>query len=102
VFTLHGHGWQTLPYTDNSRKLGDNPLSDWRGDQEGIGPSYGGNMLLAHGAGGAGEVIGDYLFRDFASFQFDGGLWGLLRVCAPGKGGNAGNRECLNDQSAKQ
>ncbi|MDH3496506.1 MAG: copper oxidase [Gemmatimonadota bacterium] len=102
VFTLHGHGWLTQPFTDKSRKMGEQPLSEWRGDQEGIGPSYGGNFLITHGAGGKGGVTGDYLFRDFASFQFDGGIWGLLRVCAQNKGGNIGNRECLPDMSGTQ
>jgi hypothetical protein len=93
VFTLHGHGWQTVPFTNDSRVIGDNPLSDWRSDQEGIGPTYAGNFLLSNGAGGKGGVTGDYLFRDFASFQFDGGLWGLLRVCGDGKG-NTGDKAC--------
>jgi hypothetical protein len=100
LFALSGHGWQTLPWVDQSRKLGNNPLSDWRGDQEGIGPTYSGNFLLTHGAGGKGEVVGDFLFRDYASFQFDGGLWGLLRVCDTNDGaGNRGDKECLTDSS---
>jgi hypothetical protein len=45
-------------------------------------------------------VVGDFLFRDYASFQFDGGLWGLLRVCDTNDGaGNRGDKECLTDSS---
>ncbi|MDH3571273.1 MAG: hypothetical protein OER89_13980, partial [Gemmatimonadota bacterium] len=81
TFTLHGHGWQEEPWTDNSTKLGDNPISEWKGAQEGIGPGSAFNFLLTNGAGGKAGVTGDYLFRDFPSFQFDAGLWGILRVC---------------------
>jgi hypothetical protein len=37
-------------------------------------------MVLKNGAGGKFLVPGDYLFRDLASFTFDGGMWGILRV----------------------
>jgi hypothetical protein len=36
------------------------------------------NLLVK--AGGKSEIPGDYLFRSQASFVFDGGIWGLLRV----------------------
>ncbi|MBF6649671.1 hypothetical protein IT781_13770, partial [Methylobacter sp. BlB1] len=44
------------------------------------GPGSHFNFLLANGAGGVFATPGDYLYRDQASFQFDGGLWGKLRV----------------------
>ena len=31
-------------------------------------------------AGGAFVIPGDYLYRTFQSFQFDGGIWGIFRV----------------------
>ena len=36
--------------------------------------------MLVNGAGGKFAVPGDYLVRSFQSFQFDGGMWGILRV----------------------
>ncbi|HEX8474951.1 MAG TPA: Ig-like domain-containing protein, partial [Pyrinomonadaceae bacterium] len=80
VFQLHGHIWEEEPYTENSSKLGSNPLSEWKGSQFGIGPSSHFDMLLKNGAGGMFKVTGDYLFRTMQSFQFDGGLWGIFRV----------------------
>jgi hypothetical protein len=44
----------------------------------GIGPTDHFNLLTT--AGGAFRIPGDYLFRDMASFGFDGGLWGIFRV----------------------
>ncbi|HEX7051424.1 MAG TPA: hypothetical protein VF188_14550 [Longimicrobiales bacterium] len=80
VFEVFGHAWQEEPYINGSLALGDNPLSEWKGSRGGIGPTSHHDLLLAHGAGGAFQVTGDYLYRDHASFQFDGGLWGILRV----------------------
>jgi hypothetical protein len=37
-------------------------------------------MLLENGAGGKFRVSGDYLYRSFHSFGFDGGLWSIFRV----------------------
>jgi len=36
--------------------------------------------VLKYGAGGAFRIVGDYLYRDQASFTFDGGMWGIFRV----------------------
>ncbi|HEX8697166.1 MAG TPA: hypothetical protein VF746_32400 [Longimicrobium sp.] len=83
VFNLHGHTWQELPYVGASTRLGNNPLSEWKGAQFGHGPSNHFDVLLRNGAGGKFRIPGDYLFRDMTSFHFDGGLWGLLRVKAP-------------------
>jgi hypothetical protein len=80
VFMLHGHIWEEEPYTNNSTALGSNPLSEWKGSQYGIGPGSHFDFLLKHGAGGAFAVSGDYLYRTFQSFQFDGGIWGIFRV----------------------
>lgn len=80
VFQLHGHSWREEPYVASSTVLGSNPLSQWTGSQFGIGPSSHFDFLLNYGAGGAFKVPGDYLYRDQASFQFDGGLWGIFRV----------------------
>ena len=80
VFQVHGHVWQQEPYTANSTRIGDNPLSLWEGAKMGHGPTNHFDAVLEGGAGGAFAVEGDYLFRDHSSFLFDGGLWGILRV----------------------
>jgi len=106
VFQLHGHAWQQLPWINESSEIGENrrwneaPVdgehlwaTEIKGSQEGIGPTSHFNFVPLTGAGGKAGVTGDYLFRDMASFQFDGGLWGILRVCSDGTG-NSGNTEC--------
>jgi hypothetical protein len=98
VFTVHGHAWQQEPYVcpgsshggvagqcgpadlAGSKAIGDNKFSLWEGARMGHGPSNHFDAVLQNGAGGAFAVPGDYLIRDFASFLFDGGLWGILRV----------------------
>jgi|DewCreStandDraft_2_1066082.scaffolds.fasta_scaffold00032_205 hypothetical protein len=80
VFMLHGHIWEELPYINGSLLLGSNPLSEWKGAQMGHGPTNHFDVLLKNGAGGRFGIVGDYLWRDFASFTFDGGIWGLFRV----------------------
>ncbi|MBA3242444.1 MAG: copper oxidase, partial [Acidobacteria bacterium] len=80
VFMVHGHIWEEEPYVNSSTQLGSNPLSEWKGSQFGIGPGSHFDFLLKNGAGGAFAVPGDYLYRTFASFQFDGGMWGIFRV----------------------
>ena len=80
VFQQHGHIWQEEPFTNGSTVIGTNSFSEWHGSQAGIGPGSHFNFLLANGAGGVFATPGDYLYRDQASFQFDGGLWGKLRV----------------------
>ena len=79
-YMLHGHIWEEEPYIDGSQALGSNPLSNWNGSQEGIGPGSHFDFLPKAGAGGRFRVPGDYLYRTFTSFHFDGGVWGLLRV----------------------
>ena len=80
VFNLHGHFWQEEPYTNNSQAIGNNPLSEFKGAQYGIGPSSHYEVIPVNRAGGARRVTGDYLYRTQESFQFDGGIWGIFRV----------------------
>jgi hypothetical protein len=80
VFNLHGHFWQEEPYTNNSKTIGDNPLSEYKGTVYGVGPSSHYEAIPVNGAGGARRVTGDYLYRTQESFQFDGGIWGIFRV----------------------
>jgi hypothetical protein len=80
LFNLHGHFWQDEPFTNNSKSIGNNPLSEVKGVVYGIGPSSHYEVIPTNGAGGARRVAGDYLYRTQESFQFDGGIWGIFRV----------------------
>lgn len=83
VFNLHGHVWQREPYLAGavpSQSIGNNPLSEYRGMQEGLGTGNHFDIVLQNGAGGAFKISGDYLFRDQTSTMLDGGRWGLFRV----------------------
>jgi manganese oxidase len=80
VFQVHGHTWEEEPYASGSMIIGPNPLSEWKGSQAGHGPTNHFNVVLKYGAGGAFRIVGDYLYRDQASFGFDGGIWGIFRV----------------------
>jgi hypothetical protein len=83
VFNLHGHIWQREPYLAGavpSQSIGNNPLSEYRTMQEGLGTGNHFDIVLQNGAGGAFRISGDYLFRDQVSFILDGGRWGLFRV----------------------
>lgn len=80
LFNLHGHFWQEEPFTNNSKAIGNNPLSEVKGVQYGIGPSSHYEVIPVNGAGGARRVTGDYLWRTQESFMFDGGIWGIFRV----------------------
>ena len=80
VFQVHGHIWQQEPYVNNSTQIGNNPLSEWKGAQQGHGASNHMDAVPVNGAGGARRVTGDYLYRTQSSFQFDNGLWGIFRV----------------------
>jgi hypothetical protein len=80
VFNLHGHFWQEEPYTSGSKVIGNNPLSEFKGAQYGVGPTSHYEVIPVNGAGGARRVPGDYLYRTQESFQFDGGIWGIFRV----------------------
>ncbi len=80
VFQLHGHIWEREPYILDSTKIGSNPLSQWIGSQEGHGPMNQFDLVLKNGAGGAFNVTGDYLYRNFESDLFSTGQWGIMRV----------------------
>jgi len=80
VFQVHGHIWEEEPYASNSMIIAPNSLSEWKGSQGGHGPTNHIDIVPKHGAGGAFRIVGDYLYRDQASFAFDGGLWGIFRV----------------------
>lgn len=85
VFELHGDAWQEEPYSKGSLQIVDyNPLSQWTGSRDTFGPNSSFDVILQH-AGGAHHVQGDYLFRTFIANQFQNGIWGLLRVGAPGR-----------------
>jgi hypothetical protein len=80
TYLLHGHIWESEPYESSSQVIGTNPLSNWVGSQAGVGPGTHFDFLPKGGAGGRFRVPGDFLYRTFQSFHFDGGIWGLLRV----------------------
>src|SRR5262249_20975637 len=90
VFQVHGHVWEQEPFGHDpdkplearygSTRFLPNPPSQWEGAEMGVGPGSPVNAVLKHGAGGAFAVPGDYLWRDHASFSFDAGIWGILRV----------------------
>ncbi|HEY0174277.1 MAG TPA: hypothetical protein VGB98_24890 [Pyrinomonadaceae bacterium] len=99
TFMLHGHVWQEMPYQTvpsegmtgqpdepASNVIGRNDTSPWHGAQWGHGPSNHFDVVLS-GAGGRFLVPGDYLYRTFQSFQFDGGMWGIFRVGPALRGG---------------
>lgn len=90
VFALHGHIWDEEPWSTNGLSQAFNSISERKGAQFGIGPTSHDNFLLRNGAGGAFRVTGDYLYRTFQSFQFDGGIWGIFRVKAGFSGGGGG------------
>ena len=75
VFQLHGHGWDELPYAYGSSVIGHNSDSEYKGSQAGHGPSNHFDCVMT-----AAAFPGDFLYRDQASFLFDGGLWGIFRV----------------------
>ena len=79
IYSVHGHSWEHEPYVNASTEIGHNPLSMRHGSQMGIGPGSHFDEVI-ESAGGAFEVPGDYLIRDIQSFDFDQGLWGILRV----------------------
>jgi len=86
TFNLHGHAWQRAPYIAGdvaSQTIGDNWLGMVLGHQESITPAAHFDIVPLNGAGGKGQVPGDYLFSDQGSFGTTSGLWGILRVEDP-------------------
>jgi manganese oxidase len=78
AFTLFGHNWESLPWTEDSTVIGHNPNSDVVGSASGIGSARHVNIVTK--AGGEFAVPGDYMYRTQEGFMFGGGLWGILRV----------------------
>jgi manganese oxidase len=84
AFTLHGHDWNPMPWADASQSLAPTHAqamsAAWtaQGSFNGVGPMMAANLLVQ--AGGRYQVPMDYLWRSQASFVYDGGIWGLLRV----------------------
>ena len=93
AITLHGHHWNPIPWKpclesekdcrDSSKMYPHSQSSleeSWitQGSYNGVGPMMAANLLVK--AGGQSGIPGDYLFRSQASFVFDGGIWGLMRV----------------------
>ncbi|MEO1085965.1 MAG: hypothetical protein AAFY88_17135, partial [Acidobacteriota bacterium] len=77
---LHGHVWQETPWFKNSTVQGDNPASEWKGVEFGHGPTNAFNVLVENGAGGAFQITGDYMYRDYVPWYLSNGLWGIFRV----------------------
>jgi hypothetical protein len=83
VMTLHGHVWQEEPYLQNSTAITTlstpNSQSNWQGSRDEHGTND--HFEIVTTAGGPNKVSGDYLFRTFMSADFQGGMWGIVRVC---------------------
>jgi hypothetical protein len=74
-----GHGWNPTPWSADSRVFdAERRTGLHQGVFNAFGPMMGITLQLE--AGGAARVPMDYLIRSQASFLFDNGLWGLLRV----------------------
>lgn len=86
-FAVSGHGWSPFPWLPNPADPEGPPVFDRRagsfrvGVTNGFGPMMG--VTYGFRAGGGDRIAMDYLIRSQASFLFDGGLWGLLRVQDP-------------------
>jgi hypothetical protein len=79
VFTIHGHVWQRNPYTNESRVIGNNTLSQWIGSRDNHGSTDHFDLVIDK-AGGEGGKAGDYLYSVFQPLQARTGTWGLFRV----------------------
>jgi manganese oxidase len=84
AISLAGHAFNPFPYEAGSKALrrgaAESVADAWivQGHVNALGPMGSANVLVQ--AGGANQIPLDYLMRSQASFLFDGGLWGLLRV----------------------
>jgi hypothetical protein len=63
-----------------SRRIGFNGLSELMGTRSGMGPGMHHEAVLLNGAGGRNHAWGDFLYRDYANWLMDDGIWGLFRV----------------------
>ncbi|WP_438010802.1 hypothetical protein WME89_20380 [Sorangium sp. So ce321] len=84
MLTVHGHSWQSQPFTKGSTVLGYNPTSAWTGAGAALSMTDRFDILLPS-AGGPFGVPGDYLLADFLSFRLGNGTWGLFRVTERGR-----------------
>ncbi|MDT8333534.1 hypothetical protein RQ831_20995 [Roseomonas gilardii] len=86
-FALSGHGFSAFPWMPNPADPEGPPVfsRDAGSFRVGVTNGFGPMMGVTYGflAGGCDRVAMDYLLRSQASFLFDGGLWGLLRVEGP-------------------
>ena len=84
AIALYGHAFSPFPSTNQSKALhatAVDALKDaWtvQGNVQAVGPMMSANLLVQ--AGGQHCLPMDYLWASQASFLFDGGIWGLLRV----------------------
>ena len=84
AIALSGHDWNPHPFNADSTRLAATHRNATRnawtlqGAYNGIGPQMGADLLLT--AGGRWGTPADRLWQSNASFVFDGGMWGLLRV----------------------
>jgi manganese oxidase len=84
AFTVSGHDWNPYPWSENSSNLMSSHKASvddaWiiQGSYNSVGPMMATNLLMQ--AGGRYKVPMDYQWRSQASFVYDGGIWGILRV----------------------
>ncbi|MGB0514638.1 MAG: hypothetical protein ACPGJE_07335, partial [Wenzhouxiangellaceae bacterium] len=64
TFSVYGHNWQELPWSNGSTRMASNPFSEIKGFRDGLGATGHWNMILEHGAGGPFQVPGEYMYRD--------------------------------------
>ena len=83
VIGLHGHNWQRNPYSNNSKDIGDNSLSQWLGSRDNHGSSDHFELIVSK-AGGENAKAGDYLYTTYLPQQATLGSWGLFRVGTDG------------------
>lgn len=98
VFTVHGHAWQRNPYTNDSKVIGSQSLSQWLGSRDNHG-STDHFELVINKAGGEWGRAGDYLYSVFVPNQQATGAWGVFRV-GP-KGSSVGTPACNPESTAK-
>lgn len=76
-FFVEGHRWPMEPLLSGSEQIG----------YFNFVPGYAFEVPLTEGAGSGIDATGDYLFGDGRVPFLEAGLWGILRIFAPGQGG---------------
>jgi manganese oxidase len=71
--TLGGLSWNLDPHIDHSDEV----------QNEGFGPWESLDVNVVGGAGGRGQVAGDFAYGDLRRPFTQAGMWGLIRVIAP-------------------